>query len=267
MNEHWTEMARRALDEGIATMKFRDEYVLKQLMLSQGMPHYEAALELHEAAVEIANEVIRNMEEELQSFSNLEDVRSFFSKISYRQILPSDMKSLHRHIDMGTLEYFDERLVGEFSVMLPAGEYWIGDLCYVMEEDEANTLAGLYDESVGADRFILHTVNGTPVIAMGTPHGDGTVTVTGYGISRSLYVDSGNIGIMPTSVMDTSLEDSPQKEFLGFKHTFEEPFLINYRRVQYDIDDTVTSPKAGNASACDDFNNEMASIAGFSLEQ
>lgn len=80
------------------------------------------------------------------------------------------------------------------GVNLPAGTYWIGDPCYVIRDAAWTDLLAQTDylsEPVG-------TVNGKPVVALATLHGDGEY-MDQDGV---LYgVDSGTIGIVPVELI------------------------------------------------------------------
>lgn len=91
-------------------------------------------------------------------------------------------------------------------------KYYIGDLCYVLSRDDHDTLVGqVYPQlnAGGADYFSPRygrlDLGGVPVWMLGTYYGDGvyplTKTDTGQAIAQ-LCVDSGTLGLAPTSVCD-----------------------------------------------------------------
>lgn len=73
---------------------------------------------------------------------------------------------------------------------LPAGQYYIGDCCYVLGDD--------YDWDDFCNQFFTDgediTINNLPVVAYSTRYGDGTYKSN---TGDSFPVDAGMIGIMP----------------------------------------------------------------------
>lgn len=71
------------------------------------------------------------------------------------------------------------------ETMLPAGTYYIGDICYVLDDDT-------YEEMEDIDGLCT---NGEQIIGFfPTAHGDGCYKDTK---GRTYCVDAGNIGIVP----------------------------------------------------------------------
>jgi hypothetical protein len=82
----------------------------------------------------------------------------------------------------------------------PPGEYYLGDLCYVLGQDQGtwdqicDALFAAYDRGEHATTLFLHE---TPVWLARTAYGDG-VYYDAHG--RGYAVDSGTIGLCPTSL-------------------------------------------------------------------
>jgi hypothetical protein len=98
----------------------------------------------------------------------------------------------------------------------PAGEYYIGDLCYVLGEDVYETIfgglggydSGLYKEK-GSEKFFL---------VDNTAHGDGLYYATD---GKEFGVDAGIIGICPKSVCK-------KNDGGGQFYTFEDPVRCKF---------------------------------------
>jgi hypothetical protein len=107
------------------------------------------------------------------------------------------------------------------QVMMPAGEYYIGDLCYVLsaEWDECCELffAGGSNQS-NKGEFTLKGVR--RFISYDTMYGDGSYqTNTGGNID----VDSGSIGcILVSDIRDMQISDIRSS---GVIHVFDKPFF------------------------------------------
>ena len=80
-------------------------------------------------------------------------------------------------------------------VQLPAGTYWVGDLCYVISDDDwSSRVCKTYYRDVA-----VKLGSGETALIYGTVTGDGN-----YRTSKnfSLGVDSGSLGIIPKSAVD-----------------------------------------------------------------
>ncbi len=124
------------------------------------------------------------------------------------------------------------------DVMMPAGKYYIGDLCYVMQ-DEWGEMCRLFfanrnDHSCNEGKFQL--ADGRTYACFNTAHGDGE-----YYDSKRLYsfsVDSGSIGCILVSDLREPVSD------LGAVVEFKEPFhcsneggVIKFGTVAINTDD------------------------------
>ena len=120
---------------------------------------------------------------------------------------------------------------------LPAGKYYIGDLCYILNDDEwhyhIDQLFIGYDRKIG----IFHTRDNIPYANMCTIYGDGYYfddDETGY------YVDSGTIGCFPLRDDILYGDEHMFKALIKTRdnkariETFDEPF-----DVYYNIDGTI----------------------------
>jgi hypothetical protein len=107
-------------------------------------------------------------------------------------------------------------------VMMPEGIYYVGDLCYVMENwwDEVfeKTIQG--DEVLNG-RFVLD--DGTEFAMLSTFYGDGSYTSNVLG--GVFPVDSGSIGVVKLSAIGKTPEDIVE-EGLGKVITFDQPFEV-----------------------------------------
>lgn len=103
---------------------------------------------------------------------------------------------------------------------MPAGRYYIGDLCYVMhnEWDEFCSITTKCDQCLDGE-FVLK--DGRRFASFGTAYGDG-IYQSNIGTSHS--VDAGLIGcIRVEDIRDTTYSDI---ERLGAVVTFDQPFEV-----------------------------------------
>ena len=117
----------------------------------------------------------------------------------------------------------------EYTATFPAGEYYIGDLCYVMHAEWSEvcdlTFADAYDMVEGD----LSLADGRRIFLASTAYGDGT-----YNDNKGNYypVDSGTIGII--AVQDISDADR-ENISSGAVHTFENAFSITAQNGLFNI--------------------------------
>lgn len=101
---------------------------------------------------------------------------------------------------------------------MPAGKYYIGDLCYVMhkEWDEVCSLTTQGDDCLDGE---FNLANGVRFASYGTKFGDGSYLDNSY---REYGVDAGLIGCILVSDIDTS--DTANDVSLGHVVEFDKPF-------------------------------------------
>jgi hypothetical protein len=89
---------------------------------------------------------------------------------------------------------------------MPAGKYWIGDLCYVMHDNWDEFCEKAYDRDTGEDnngRMVLN--NGVTVAWFNTMWGDGTYRDSQ---GRKYPVDAGLIGCIKMNDIDHDHRDN-----------------------------------------------------------
>ena len=97
--------------------------------------------------------------------------------------------------------------------MMRPGQYYIGDLCYVME-DRWDEVCNLIIEGNICKNGIFQLADGTKFAIYNTKHGDGVYSDQ-YG--RKYAVDSGSIGCI---LMD-DIKVSINTNLIGFYHTYD----------------------------------------------
>ena len=84
------------------------------------------------------------------------------------------------------------------AVIMPPGEYWVGDPCYAVPDarwDEWLDVAGV--NAVPFPRFLFGELDSYPVLGIGTVYGDGEYHDDR---NRSYPVDAGLIGLTPFKI-------------------------------------------------------------------
>jgi hypothetical protein len=111
----------------------------------------------------------------------------------------------------------------ETTFVCPKGQYYVGDLCYALDEETyskvfggKNYSDGLYQHENGKEVFM---VSGTAV-------GDGEYRDT---LGRSYGVDSGTIGICP-------IEMAKKGTYGGQVVTFDKAFKVNFYGGLFEFD-------------------------------
>lgn len=107
------------------------------------------------------------------------------------------------------------------SITMPAGRYWLGDPCYSVPDDRWMEWlkAARFDEPDGR-RFLLAELDGYPVMAIGTAHGDGEYPGSdGF----SYPVDAGLIGLVPVELVPEG-----ETPFGARTETFDSTFTCTY---------------------------------------
>lgn len=97
-----------------------------------------------------------------------------------------------------------------------AGEYYIGDPCYVIADD--NWIPLLKETNYLEDEEQYY--KGEQIFCGGTAHGDGCYIGSNH---KSYPVDAGLIGIIPMSVVDKK----ENVEDLGSLETFNKDFVVD----------------------------------------
>jgi hypothetical protein len=121
---------------------------------------------------------------------------------------------------------------------MPAGEYYVGDLCYVIEEWEDFCSVIIDGDSVIEGEYRMP--DGRKFASYGTAWGDGVYEdVAG----RQYSVDAGLIGCILVSDITRKDYDIERIKKLGAIHTFDTDFItgkeggvIFFGRVQIDTD-------------------------------
>lgn len=102
------------------------------------------------------------------------------------------------------------------KVIMPKGEYWVGDPCYFVPEGEWIPWLDAADYRNNKD--LVAEINEFPVVGFSTKYGDGVYHADGGAL---LAVDSGLIGLVPTRLA----HDKYVFRERGFKHTFKSSAL------------------------------------------
>jgi hypothetical protein len=108
----------------------------------------------------------------------------------------------------------------EYTATFPAGEYYIGDLCYVMHAEWLEVCDLMFTDADDMVEGELTLSDGRNIFLASTAYGDGT-----YNDNKGNYypVDSGSIGVI--AVQDISDADR-ENISSGAVHTFETEFNI-----------------------------------------
>jgi hypothetical protein len=139
--------------------------------------------------------------------------------------------------------------------MLPAGKYYVGDLCYVIAEWNDFCDATLIP---GCDiRQGYMPWKGQQLWSHTTAYGDGTY----YDESGREYgVDAGLIGVLPVELITKTdyLDENGNVPDLGQIIEFDKPFECEYVGGMFVIGDVSidTDPSFDDDDDCDDDNNE-----------
>ena len=113
---------------------------------------------------------------------------------------------------------------------LPAGCYYIGDLCYIFSDEEWSDVCDKMRDGVG---MFLSSQN-VPYANFWTMHGDGQYEGSYEEMDGEEYffyysVDSGSIGCYPYDLYgDNPFGYEDEKSELGEFHNFKEPFDVSY---------------------------------------
>lgn len=103
------------------------------------------------------------------------------------------------------------------SVTLPAGTYWIGDLCYCMSDAEWDEVCALTIDGYNVNEGKFTLKDGRQFVMFNTAYGDGEYFDD---FSRSYGVDSGSIGCILASDISGAKKDAEGGHIITFAHDF-----------------------------------------------
>jgi hypothetical protein len=91
------------------------------------------------------------------------------------------------------------------SYTLPAGRYFLGDICYIMKDSVYNYWV---DKKHGADGVYTTSSSGSFVVVSADGDGVYPVTLNSLGVIRETQfcTDANNFGLVPTTLMDEEKE-------------------------------------------------------------
>ena len=141
----------------------------------------------------------------------------------------------------------------EYTATFPAGEYYIGDLCYVMHAEWGEVcnlmFAAAGDDMVEGD---LPMADGRNIFLASTAYGDGEYLDNRSGVYP---VDSGTIGVI--AVKDISDADR-ENISSGTVYTFDSEFSITAQNGLFNIGDIVidTAYEDSEDDEYDDYDDE-----------
>lgn len=118
--------------------------------------------------------------------------------------------------------------------MMPAGRYYVGDLCYVMDDKEWDQFCGITIKGNQCLDGEFEMPDGRKFATYGTAYGDGRYKDQ-YG--NSYCVDAGLIGCI--RVEDIKAEKYNKIEDLGTIHEFQSDFVTSGGRGDRDWSGTI----------------------------
>ncbi len=104
------------------------------------------------------------------------------------------------------------------TAVLPAGTYYVGDICYVLDETLYDTFWGMVNDYKEGK----YTVNAGTFVVANTAYGDG-VYVGSDGFTYG--VDSGTIGMVQSSIIDKNRKHFKFTKKYRFKTSVSFTFL------------------------------------------
>lgn len=141
------------------------------------------------------------------------------------RIFPSSLKT--QPTAALSLKPIDWMYQKQFTKTLPAGKYYIGDLCYALHDT-------LYEEVFGPsyhDGYFQMNTNPNHVFMMGSTGGDGEFRGSD---GKKYAVDAGIIGIASESTLDPK-----KKPFNGGRlYTFSSPVKVNLKGSHFSFEGT-----------------------------
>ena len=121
--------------------------------------------------------------------------------------------------------------------MMQAGEYYVGDLCYVLHErwDEVCSLIIKGNKCIDGE---FELADGTKFAIYGTAYGDGTYRDL---VGNEYWVDAGSIGCVLMKDIDLSVEGNQTMggQIIDFKNDFITSYdngVIKFGSVHIDTD-------------------------------
>lgn len=162
--------------------------------------------------------------------------KNFFKFSVSDNFFDPDLNFIEVDIFEGTIKAFTKRQVVEKypqyskKIKLPAGKYYIGDLCYVYNNNHPRERE-LWDQVCNDmdfdDRYCVvdTTVDGVRMVYASTAYGDGSYEDNK---GNSYCVDAGIIGIMSADICNKDYFESPKSAWgdLGHFHEFKEDFEV-----------------------------------------
>lgn len=100
--------------------------------------------------------------------------------------------------------------------MMPAGKYYVGDLCYVMHPQWSEVCDLIFSNNEDNGEYTLE--NGVKFAVHHTLYGDGTYFDD---INRSYSVDAGLIGCILVNDIDDFTQSPEGGNYIVFDHPFE----------------------------------------------
>jgi hypothetical protein len=137
----------------------------------------------------------------------------------------------------------------EYTAQFPAGEYYIGDLCYVMHAEWGEVCDLMFTDADDMVEGDLSLTDGRRFFLASTAYGDGT-----YNDNKGNHydVDSGSIGIIAVKdITPTDLENIES----GAVHTFDNAFNVIALAGLFDFGDVVIDT-AYEDSEDDEYDDE-----------
>ena len=136
------------------------------------------------------------------------------------------------------------------TATFPAGEYYIGDLCYVMHDDCDEVVDLMFPSEHSEVEGEITLSDGRKFFYGSTAYGDGSYSDNRGG---EYPVDAGIIGIIATKDISESDKESVD---CGAVYTFDEPFEVTAHAGLFTFDNIVIN------TAYDDYYDEEDEYCG-----
>lgn len=124
-------------------------------------------------------------------------------------------------------------------IMMPKGQYYIGDLCYVIRSEWSEVVDKYFKSQKDDPQRIIHKLNIAEEpklsLVMFYTGSDGSYTILNGEPNKptSISVDSGTVGIVDTQMLNPDI--LKENEQLGHVVEFTEDFAINVSKDGIDI--------------------------------